>query len=227
MPFATDAARSVTDTGGSNITNPAFNKPASTQLGDVLLLSWRAGGEITSITNQGGFTQLVLSNADGTDDYLYVGYKIADNTEGTTITQTVTQGRRFAAVMWRLTSAGTPLISTVATGSGTSVDPPNFNPPGAIADWLWIAIGSCEDNRTVSSAPSNFSNLAFENVSTAADGATLMGASQQLAADQLNPGGFTITVTSNNHMTATVAVPFQTPASFDAVLYQPVLRGPF
>lgn len=160
------------------------------------------------MTNHAGFNQLVLSSADGTDDDFYVGWRRAGGSEGATLTQTVQTGRRFAGVMWRIQNGGTPIISSVATGSGTSVDPPLLDPAGAAADFLWIAIGGCEDNRTASSAPTNYSNLAFENVSSSFDGASCMGATRELNADSENPGGFTITVTSNNHMTATVAIPY-------------------
>lgn len=206
--FAEDANRAVTDTGGSNTTTPSFNVPSGVEAGELLVLMWRAGGEINSITNQGGFTQLVLSNVDGTDDYFYVGYKVADGTEGATITQTVTQGRRFAGIMYRINNGGTPTIGSVGTGSGTSVNPALFAPGLGTINGLWITIGSCEGAVTVSTFPTNYVNGAQENVSTLADGATIMSASRQVQASQVDPGAFTIGL-SNNHMHATLVIPYE------------------
>jgi hypothetical protein len=207
--FASDAARAVTDTGGSNTTTPSFNVPAGVMPGQLLVLAWRAGGNVISITNAAGFTQLVLSSADGTDDDFYVGYKIADGTEGASVQFTVSNGRRFAGVMWLIADGGTPTISSVGTGSGTTINPATYTPASA-RDYLWIALGCCEDARTVSAAPTNYDNLAFENVSSGVDGATCCGATRRVGAAAVNPEpGFTITVTSNAHMHAVVAIPYE------------------
>lgn len=215
--FADDANRAVTDTGGSNTTTPSFNVPSGVEVGELLVLMWRAGGNVISITNNAGFTQLVLSSADGTDDDFYVGYKIADGTEGSSVQFTVSNGRRFAGVMYRINNGGTPVISSVGTGSGTSIDPASFSPAGGVDNYLWIPIGTCEDARTVSAFPTNYVNGAQENVSTGADGATCATASRQVQSATVNPGAFVITVTSNNHMHATVAIPYEA---------DPDVRGP-
>lgn len=210
--FPTDAARAVTDTGGSNTTTPAFTTPSGIVAGQLLLLAWRAGGAVAAITDNAGFTQLVLSSADGTDDDYYVGYKVADGTEGASVVFTVTSGRRFAGVMHRIEDGGTPTIGTVGVGSGTLVNPALYD-PAATSPGLWLAIGSTEGPVTVSSFPDDFSNGAQENVSTGTEGASIMAASRQLAVSKLNPGGFTISVNSNGHMHAIVFVPYEADAA--------------
>lgn len=214
--FPTDTARAVTDiTTGT--TTPAFNVPASVVAGELLLLLWRSGGAVNSITDAAGFTQLVLSSADGSDDDFYVGYKVATGSEGSTITQTVSTSRSFAGIMYRIQDGGTPTISSVGTGSGTSVNPGEYDPGVGVIEALWIAVGTCEDSRTVSSGPNNYSNLAQENANTSFDGATVMAASRQMEAEKDNPTAFTINTTSNGHMHAMVVVPFEA---------DPDVRGP-
>jgi hypothetical protein len=221
--FADDANRVVTDTGGSNTTTPAFNVPSGVVTGELLLLAWRSSGNVTSITDAAGFTQLSLSSADATDDDFYVGYKVADGTEGSTITFTVSNGRKFAAIMWRIDNGGTPMISSVGTSSGTSIDPATYNPGVGEINGLWIPIATCEDTRTVSAFPSPYVNTVEENVSTGADGATVMAGSRQVATSQVNPNPFTLNSISNNHMHATVAITYEADSAGPSTFFPRVI----
>lgn len=206
--FATDAARAVFETTDANTTTPAFTTPSGIVAGQLLVLFWRSGGgSAGTIIDAAGFTELINSNN------IYVGYKVADGTEGSSITQTVTNGRRFVSIMWRIANGATPTASTVATASGTtSVDPATYNPGVGEKNFIWLALGSTEDSRTVSAFPSPYVNTAEANVSSGLNGATVMGASRQVASTQVNPNPFTVNTNSNNITAVTVAIDYEADA---------------
>lgn len=209
--FPVDADRITTNVNTATDV-PVFNLPSGIKAGDLLALAWRSGATVTSPDNlPSGWTGLFAgSGADGSDDFTRCMAKIADGTEGSTVTMPdmTTGAVRWVSIAWRIENAAFPSSSAVATGSGTNPNPPNFDPAGDAMDYLWIGIAGCEDTRVVSVFPTNYTNGASQ-ANTTAGGAscTIMGATRQLNAAAENPDSFTITVTSNQHMHYTVAVP--------------------
>jgi hypothetical protein len=210
MAFPVDAAR--IGTGGSTAaTNKVCNLPTGISSGDLLLLILRSAGADTHSTPT-GWTALALNNgADAADDITSVFYRVASGTEGSTVTVNGTASLKFAAICWRITGGDTPQISTAATGTSTTPDPPSFTPSGGAKDYLWIWLGAWEGEQTSppSGSPTNYNNPVGANSGTAGAITTncqVAGASRQLNAASEDPPSWTISA-SDDWTAWTVAIP--------------------
>lgn len=147
-------------------TSFAVGLPAGIQAGETLVVLLAGGGtNALQFNTLAGWTELVDENvAFG----LHVWYRIADGSEGATVTFTSTgSGSRGAAIAYRISDGHptqAPQISAVATGSGTAPDPAALSPTGGAKDYLWItffAQGSTEeanDDTWLNNAATNYSN---------------------------------------------------------------------
>lgn len=210
MAFPVDAARVGTN-GSTAATNKVCNLPTGIASGHQLVLELRSAGADTHSTPT-GWTALVLNNnADASNDVVSVFWRIADGTEGATVTVTATASLKFAAICWRITGAGTPQISAAATGASATPDPPSFTPTGGAQDYLWLWVGSWEGEQTSPPAgnPTNYSNpfgAATGEGGAIATNCRAAGATRQFNAATEDPPSWTISVIDD--WTAwTIAVP--------------------
>jgi hypothetical protein len=99
----------------------------------------------------------------------------------------------------------------IGATSGTSADPPSFNPTGwDVEDTLWIAAIGVDTSRTINSFPANCPDLQTSDVSGGSNGATLAIAMANSATASFNPDAFT-TSGSDDWAAMTVAVRPATP----------------
>lgn len=202
MAAPVDADRVTTANGAA--TSQSLNLPGSIASGDILVALVRAPAS-TTISWPAGWTEFIPDNsADASDDVTSGAYRIADGTEGATITVTFGTSRAMAGICYRITGGDTVSVSSAATGASTTPDPPNYAPfVGHDHETLWIGLVGFDasSGQTVTAAPTSYGNLG----TTTSGGAGVAGASQQTTASSENPGTFTASA-SVTWTTWTVAV---------------------
>lgn len=212
MTAPVDAARATSSVAAT--ATPEFNLPTGISAGHLLLVAFRSGAAIGSNfpLPTGWAWARIPGSPDASDDYAGAMWKIADGSEGATV-QMPDMGASvaWAAIAWRITDAGTPEASPLASQAGPSSapNPPSYTAHGVARDYLVIAIGSAEDSaQTFSAAPTNYSNGFGAVVSSGAPGASIMGASRQLTGIQTeDPGAFTAGGSSNQMTNFTILIP--------------------
>jgi hypothetical protein len=225
--LASPAVRSSVVTAGSAAAlNPVVNLPATIEAGDTLLVVIRSTGT-ASFTWPAGWTELLESAADASDDAFSVGWRLADGTEDSgTVTINTNVTERFAALAWAISGATDPTstpptISTVVSASTLTPNPPSLN-TGVSKDYLWFSIASSEGENTFSSYSTNY-GLGQINTNTGTAGAVanncrIAGSARQLTAQTEDPGVITWTGTADDTMAITIAVhPTQLQGYRDAV----------
>ena len=135
---------------------------------------------------------------------LYIAWRLADGTEGTTTTFTLSSATRGAWIVYEISGMAdpntqAPQVGTTATGSGTTPDPPSVSVTGGSKDILTIACfgrdgEEADDDTWVTSAPSGFGSLLQIACGVAGTNLAGMVATAHLAQTTAtaNPGTFSI-----------------------------------
>lgn len=181
----------IVGTNSSTASNLAVvNLPTGIQPGELLIAVVGNNGD-RSHTWPAGWTELADS-LNGTISSATIGYRIADGTEGSTVT--VTQGSTAATAHVSVRISGRyknpPTISTVAIGTNVSPDSSVVSAPTGGANlYLSVIAGRTTSSFSVTSAPTNYTteissintNLAFAAI-----------ASFQSSASTQDPGAWTV-----------------------------------
>lgn len=192
MAFPTRAA-TATSLQSSLVTSHVISLPTGIVSGDLLIpvIGFGAGGKGPSWP--AGYT--VFANPGG-NDVANAARRVADGTEGSTITVTTTSGEQSVHISQRITgaaTAGTILEDAEATGGGDNPNPPNLAPSGGSKEYLWIelcgGIGTFANFRLGASPSTNYTG-AVRNPSNNIDMGT---AYRQLEASSENPGTWSST----------------------------------
>lgn len=196
MAAPVDQDRALTNSTTSG-TSHSLNLPASIASGDILLAVVRCPGS-TTITWPAGWTEQEQSNADSSDDETSIAWRIADGTEGATITITLGTSRILVGLCYRVTGGVDVAFSGALTGSGSQPNSSIITPDGVTHDVLSITIGGCDDSETLTNPPTNYVNGTIQgSTATGATGCSVYGASRQLtAASSEDPGAWTLGSTS-------------------------------
>lgn len=130
---------SAIDGGDVNVTSVNCPMPAGVATGDMLLLTGaaRRGGP-TSVFPPGGWTLLVNSTSGDELRQMAVFYKLADGSEGATITVTTNAGARLVASVIAVRGA-TQINGSIHASNGIP-DPPLLN--AGFSAKLWMAVES-------------------------------------------------------------------------------------
>lgn len=193
------------NSGGTTAQNYNAPLPSSPQSGELLLCFCAIGNVSNARTYNGASGWADLFNASAAFGQIRdwaVLYKISNGTE--TVVPLTSSGASFwATTTYRISGAGTPQISTdVDTTTSTSHDPPLLTPSGGSKKYLWLTAVAVQGAGTISSAPTNFTDLTQDNTS----GNQRIGSAEyQFEAASMNPGAWT--TSSANGRTITVAVP--------------------
>lgn len=185
----------------SSTKNHVINLPSGIVSGDLLL----AFLSITSSSSHvwpAGWTRIAHS-ANGGDIRVSIGYRIADGTEGATITVATSANRADASISYRITgdNGSAPEVDS-AIATSTTPDPPNNSPSWGVKDTLWIAVqGFNSATATLDTYPSSYTDGQTEG----ANAPEVSVARRELNAASENPGTFTIS-TSLAWVAYTVAV---------------------
>ncbi len=190
---------------GANVTSHTVNLPTGISSGDLIIVMFSNDGDAT-VTFPSGWTNQLFSTASGTFNRFTVNYRIADGTEGSTITVTTSASEGSAHTTYRITGyTGTPEASTPATSGGsTTPDPSSLTPSWGADDTLWLAVQGNNGNVSVTAYPTNYSN-GINNRWASTNGVGVGSAERTLNAASENPGTFTISA-SNSWVAATIGV---------------------
>lgn len=138
---------------------------------------------------------------------LVVAARIADGTEGASFNFTTSGSVRSAHNTYRISGhRGTPEVA-VASGSGTSTNPPNLVPSWGNAANLWLAVSAREDSG-VGSTPANYTNsINSGSMGNTGAGYVICGSARRnLKAVSEDPGSFGSTGNSQVWIGATIAI---------------------
>jgi len=194
-------------------TQHTVNLPSGIAAGDLLLVFFTlycTGGANYGVSFPSGWTVQY--------DQLYSNYergvlykRIADGTEGSTITVSSTGSAKSAHTSYRIASSGSQgytlnrVASAVGSGSNTSTpNPPSLSPAWGSDETLWFAVTHTRGNVTVSSYPTGYSN-GRNDVGASSDSAGIGTARRELTASSEDPGTFSLSAT-NRCFAATVGV---------------------
>ena len=193
-------------------TTHTVNLPSGIASGDLILLTIYCDRSNTAVTVTwpAGYTEMYDEEEGAQDCQFSAAYRIADGTEGTTITVTSNLSERAVHETWRITSwHGTtpPENGAFSQGTSTSADPPSLTPSWGAEDTLWFAIGAKNPGTNVlfTAGPTSYTNANFLDDGDAAGSAASGTARRELNATSEDPGGFTI-ASSVVWMANTIAV---------------------
>lgn len=231
MTFPVDAGRAATADASFHSGGHTINLPASVAAGDLLIcaLAWSAAPG--TFTGPVGWTRLwngyaVMDRCSAAaltfDGMVY--FRIADGTEGATISVSTTSSIGISAIVWRITGHGHSndwppefIFNGDSTGppNPDSLDPYGWEGP---QDVLWLAIGA-KDAQSITGTPTNYSNVTGAGPTGAA--VSVRGSSRQLNAISEDPPAYTQTVNSSV-WAATIAIK---PAANDSIDHSPEEYG--
>lgn len=200
MAFPVVEARATSD--GATGTSHTINLPSGITTGDLLIVVFGLDFTSATVTWPLGWTQIAEGTGDGANRGRgFVGYRVADGTEGytgtgDTISITTSASDESAAVSLRISAHGqsnsvAPAIANSNGGGGDAVDPPNLAPAGGAADYLWIASRTSRNGSDVTVYPTNYTN-GTENSNTGAVSAATC--ERQLNASSEDPGAFSVDI---------------------------------
>jgi hypothetical protein len=189
--YVDTSAGEIRFNGGSDTTGTSHTVylPSNISSGNLLLVFFSIYvSSVPTITFPGGWTQLYNTTYS---TYVRSGawYRVADGTEGATITVTTSTNASSAHTSYLLTQySGTP-EGAAATGSSAAPDPPNLTPSWGAKDTLWFAVcGTGAFGGSVTSYPTNYADGKLY-LYTSGGNATAI---RQLNAASENPGAFTL-----------------------------------
>lgn len=196
----------ATTNGTSTSSSPIVNLPSGIVSGNLLFILFRTSIGTAGIGWPSGYTELVESSADASDDAQAVAYRKADGTEGATITLS-TSSARFAAIAYRISGAADPAtqppqVSVETSATNTTPDPSVLSPTGGAKDYLWFWLGGWEGEQTSPPAgsPTNYSNpLGADSgtIGSLASNCRVASAQRNLNASSENPGIWTISASGS------------------------------
>lgn len=120
----------------------------------------------------------------------------------------VAQVIRISAASWSQDLADVQVGTTNAQGNTSSPDPPPVTASFGSADNLFIVVLCAnDDDETVSTYPTNYSNGVDTISGAGSNGATVAHARRELASDTDNPGIFSLSGSQNSHTNTIVIRP--------------------
>lgn len=203
MALPVDAGRAVTNSTTSGLTH-SLNLPGSIAAGNILVAVVRAPAS-TTISWPAGWTEWEQNNADASDDETSLAYRVADGTEGATITITLGTSRILVGYCVRVTGA-TDLVFSAGATHTTQPNSPSLALGQTALDTLWLSIGGTDGSQNLTSGPTSYTNATSQkSTATGASGCTVYGATRGLNATTEDPGAWTLGANSNG-VTWTVAL---------------------
>ncbi len=177
-------------------TSHTVNLPASIAADDLILAYFTCDGDPTITWPDASWVSIGVLDAGGTGNSGQVRYRIADGTEGASITVTTSVAENSAHQTYRITGwHGTtaPEFASSSWGSTANPNPPSLTPSWGAEDTLWFA--SVEINSgevSISVFPANYGNGVTRDSTGGFSGTTLGVSRRELNATSDDPGTFTI-----------------------------------
>lgn len=174
------------------------NLPAGIVSGDLLIAAAFCSLGTQAISWPAGWSVLDEGASYGSEFYFSVRYRIADGTEGSSISLSSGGGTlNWASRSWRITgavSSAPEATASAPSGSDTTPDPPSLSPSWGALDTLWIALFGQETGsggQSVTAYPTNYSSNQHGDFQNNAGHGS---AERNLNAATEDPGTFTTTV---------------------------------
>jgi len=216
MAFPTVAARNSSTSASG--TSHVVALPAGIVAGNRLVVAFVCSNAPTVTWPAGWATNIYSGNDASSTSRIEVHERIADGTEGASITITTSTNQTGSHRSWRITDSDTATASEGAGASGWSnaPNPPNLDPAGwGAEDTLWLAL-TCFNTQ-----PAELTGYPASYTDTAAIGVPAVASSlgvgeRQLNAAAENPGAFAL---SGNYNWRAVTVAIR-PASGATLLVQ-------
>lgn len=196
----------ATTNGSAASASPVVNLPTGIVSGDLLIVLFRTAIGSSGVGWPAGWTELVESIADASDDAQAIGYRQAGASEPATISLT-TASAKFAAIAYRISGAANPAnqapqVSAVATGTSATPDPASLTPTGGAKDYLWLWLGGWEGEQTSPPAgnPTNYATPLGADSGTGGAIPTnvrVASARRSINAASEDPGSWTISVSDD------------------------------
>lgn len=190
-PSAPTVAATNHGNSGAAGTSHTINLPASIAVGDLLVVAFAALGNPT-ITWPAGWTAIREDTSGGNTPRLSIRFRVADGTEGSTISITTGTSVGSAHLSWRITGHRANVNAVPQSGTNalqTALpDSPSVN-TGASDNYLWLAIYAWEDGTTTHSAyPTNYSTAQITDRWNNVAGCGIASGARQLTAQTEDPG---------------------------------------
>jgi hypothetical protein len=150
-----------TNTSGesTDTTTHTVSLPTGVSGGDLLIVFFACdANETVTWPTADGWSSIFHQTNNVTLD---IGYKIADGTEGSTITVSTGSIEQSAHISYRITgydSDRAPEVSTGATGNSTAPNPDSLTPTGGAKDYLWIAVEGNDNESAATGYPGSYTN---------------------------------------------------------------------
>lgn len=206
MAFPTVQTRATYNPGTTVALQPV-TLPSGIQAGDILILACSTNGNV--FPQQPAGWKTIINNPGGggaTDRCLVVFSRLADGSEGATVTVDIGTTVPLCALTWRISGAE-DAEGASASGSSTTPNPPNLAPTWGIEDTLWLALTGPRGS-TISAYPGSYTQTRFVNSGTI----LVAGCERSLRAASENPGTFT--KTNDVWVAGTVAIRPRAPDNF-------------
>ena len=198
-------------------TSHVLTLPTGIGAGDLIIayfnMGWAGFGGASNVWPSGWVSSFEVNLGTSPDGRIQVEYKVADGTEGSTVTVTTPAGQSIYQIH-RIPSGsytGTPVSAVTGTSFSTNPDPPSLTSGFGVVPTLWIAGAHWfNGGSSLTSYPSGYSNgqVTSNGIATARKVTT--------AASE-NPGTFAITL-GPWQVASTVAVQLSTGMPASAIL---------
>ncbi|MCF8295662.1 MAG: T9SS type A sorting domain-containing protein, partial [Bacteroidales bacterium] len=167
--------------------------PAGVESGDLILIFWEDVSTSTTLGSFSGYTTLVDINSSNMRRKIY--YKVANGSEGTSLTVTTSASELSAHVCYLIDAGsytGTPYISSAHTATSSSPNPPSLSPSGGTGKFVWIPVVLAGEVNTYT-APANYTAVAESHTiyaSSSNSHCQVITAFRQYEAATEDPGAF-------------------------------------
>jgi len=218
--FPTVAATNTSEEDAAITTSHTISVPTGIVSGDLLVVFFALDmynclwtdsvcSSISWPTGAGAWTQLFYGH-EGNDTVLSAAFRIADGTEGTTITVTSVHSDFSAHVSYRITGHHSTTVPEGASFAGqaktNAPDPPNLDPVSwGAEDTLWLVGIGVDKSSSWVSDPTNYTDPLMV-VNTSSSGVWIRTMQRQLNAAAENPGTFSISGSGDEWVSGTIAV---------------------
>jgi hypothetical protein len=173
----------------TNFSTSAFvaNLPSGIVAGDLLLIvATFRGAAARTATAPAGWSTAYNAVGDGNIRRACVFYRVADGSEGSSVTIALSNACTCGSIAYRITGGSSVLSSTVATGASTSPNPPSLTGPAS----LWLAVShAVYTSATDPTPPAGYTNETVLNASN--QHVTAVAVKQATLASD-DPGAFTL-----------------------------------
>lgn len=203
-------AASANSRTSANETSHTISLPTGITSGNLLLMMVVIDGLSVGWSWPSGWTQLALVETDLVDDITTgVAYRVADGSEGSTVTGSTSVAETSAHSVLRITGAISPASQeptlSGAQGTANSPDPPNHTPGGGAQDYLWVAWYGADAANAVNSYPTDYTAGAYRASNAGSNNVSQAWAYRELNASSENPGAYSI-ASSEQYRAYTIAV---------------------